>query len=147
MTGVGCALALLAPVAAIAAEGDQLLATVDKPAIVTATLAKVLESTAVKQVASRVIIYVTGFQPPQKGGVQGVVSVQKPDGSEQQIGTFGIYPQEAFTAGSSREQKFGFPLPSDLAAGPVKLKVAIGPDKERETAAGAQLEVGRAEIQ
>ena len=31
--GVGCALALIAPIATIAAEGDQLLATVNRPAI------------------------------------------------------------------------------------------------------------------
>ena len=46
MIGAWSALALIAPIAAIAAEGGQLLATVDRPAILTATPAKALESTA-----------------------------------------------------------------------------------------------------
>ena len=40
MIGAGCAFALIVLVAAIAAEDDQLLATVDRPAILTATPAK-----------------------------------------------------------------------------------------------------------
>jgi hypothetical protein len=147
MIGAGCALALLALLAAIAAEGDQVLATVDRPAIVTATPAKALESAAPDQPAPRVIVHVTGYQPPQKGGVRGVVKVQKPDGTELEIGTFGVFPDTAFKADTSRARRYGFPLPKELATGAVKLKVEIVPDKARDTGEGAQLEIGRAEIQ
>jgi hypothetical protein len=147
MIGAGCALALVALVAAIAAEDDQLFATVDRPAILTATPAKALESTAADQPAPRVIVHVTGYQPPQEGGIRGVIKVQKPDGSEQEIGTFGVFPDTAFKADSSHARRYGFPLPKELATGPVKLKVEIVPDKPRATGEGAQLEFGRAEIQ
>jgi hypothetical protein len=144
MIGAGCALALLAPLAAIVAEGDQLLATVDKPAIVTATPAKALESAAA---ASRVIVHVTGYQPPQKGTVRVVVKVQKPDGTEQEIGTFGVFPNTAFKADSYPVRRYSFPLPKELATDAVKLTVQIVPDKARDTGEGAQLVVGGAEIQ
>jgi hypothetical protein len=147
MIGAGCALALVALIAAIAAEGNQLLATVDKPAILTATPAKALESPAVDQAAPRVIVRVTGYQPPQKGAIRGVVKVQKPDGSEQEIGTFGVFPDTAFKADSSRARSYSFPLPKELATGAVKLKVEVVPDKAQGTAEGAQLELGSAEIQ
>jgi hypothetical protein len=142
--GAGWALAL---VAAIAAEDDQLLATVDRPAILTATPTKAFGSTAAGQPAPRVIVHVTSYQPPQEGGIRGVVKVQKPDGSEQEIGTFGVFPDTAFKADSSHARRYGFPLPRELATGPVKLKVEVVPDKPRATGVGAQLEIGRAEVQ
>jgi hypothetical protein len=145
--GAGCALALIAPIAAIAAEGSQLLATVDRPAIVTATPGAALESTAAGQPPSRVTVYVTGYQPPQRGAVRGIVKVQKSDGSEQEIGTFGVFPDTAFKADTSRPRSYSFPLPKELAPGPVNLKVEIVPDKPQGTGEGAHLEVGRAEIQ
>jgi hypothetical protein len=145
--GAGCAVALTALIAAIAAEGDQLLATVDRPAILTATPAKALESTAADRPAPRVIVHVTGYQPPQKGAIRGVVKVQKPDGSEQEIGTFGVFPDTAFKADSSGARRYSFPLPKELATGAVKLKVEVVPDKAQGTGEGAQIEVGRAEIQ
>jgi hypothetical protein len=147
MIGAGCVLALLAPLAAIVAEGDQLLVTVDKPAIVTATPAEGLQSGAANPPAPRVVLRVIGYQPPQKGAVRGVVKVQKPDGTEQEIGTFGVFPDAAFKADSSRARRYSFPLPKELATGAVKLKVELVPDKARDTGEGAQLEVGSAEIQ
>jgi hypothetical protein len=145
--GAGCALALIAPTAAISAEDGQLLATVDRPAILTATPAKALESTAADQPAPRVVVHITGYQPPQKGAIRGVVKVQKPDGSEQEIGTFGVFPDTAFKADSSRARRYSFPLPKELATGAWKLKVEVVPDKAQGTGEGAQLEVGGAEIQ
>ena len=97
--------------------------------------------------APRVVVDVTGYQPPQKGAVRGVVKVQKPDGTEQEIGTFGVFPNAAFRADSSRARRYSFPLPKELATGAVKLKVEVVPDKAQETGEGAQLEVGGAEIQ
>jgi hypothetical protein len=87
------------------------------------------------------------YQPAQKGSVRGVVKVQLADGTEQEIGTFGVFPDTAFKAETSRARAFSFPLPKELAAGPVKLKVEVVPDKERGTGEGAQLEIGHVEIQ
>jgi hypothetical protein len=147
MIGAGCALALILSICPVAAEDNQLLATVDSPAILTATPADGLESTAAGQAAPRVIVQITGYQPPQKGAIRAVVKVQKADGSEQEIGTFGMFPDAAFKTDSSRARRYSFPLPTDLATGPVKLKVEVVPDKPRATGEGAQLEVGGAEIQ
>ena len=145
--GVGSAFAIFAVIAALPAEGDPLIATVGKPAIVTAAPAKPQEGLEADKAPPRVVIHVTGYQPAQKGSVRGVVKVQKADGTEQEIGTFGVFPDAAFKAETSRARAFSFPLPKELAAGPVKLKVEVVPDKERGTGEGAQLEVGHAEIQ
>jgi hypothetical protein len=142
--GAGCAVGLLALFAAIAAEVDQLRATIDKPATVTATPAKALESTSADQPAPSVTLHVTGYQPPKDGAVAGVVKIQKPDGSEQELGTFGVFPQTAFKTDSSNARRYSFTLPKELASGPVKLKVDLVPI--RGTGEGAQLEVGRAEV-
>jgi hypothetical protein len=146
MIAAGFAVAAVALVAACAAEGDQLIATVDKPAVLTASPAPALESTGAGEPPSRVIVHVTGYQPPQNGAVRGVVKVQKPDGNEQEIGTFGVFPDSAFKAEKSRARSYSFPLPKELASGAVKLKVEIVPDKATGTGKGAQLEVDRAEI-
>ena len=143
MMGVGCTLLLLAPIGAVAAEGDHLLATMDKPAVVTATASSA--PTSLGQPAGRqVVISVTGYQPPQGGAIQGVVKAQRPDGSEQQIGTIGVFPDTAFKADSSRPRTYNFPLPKELQGASVKLKVELVP--LRGKAEGAQLEVGSAEI-
>jgi len=141
----GCALALLALLASMAAEGDQLIATVGKPAIV--TVPPKPDSFTAGSSAPRVVVHVTGYQPPQQGSVRGVVKVQKPDGTEQEIGTFGVFPDTAFKADSSRSRAYSFALPKELLTGAVKLKVEIVPDRAQATGEGAQLEVGRAEIQ
>src|SRR3712207_1269978 len=110
MTGVGCALALLAPVAAVAAEGDRMLATVEKPAVLTARSALGIAE------QSRVVIDVTGFKPAQEGSVQAVVRVQKQDGTEQEIGRFGLFPQTEFTSDAAGAQRYSVPLPRALAS-------------------------------
>ena len=145
--GVGSALAIFAVIAALPAEGEPLIATVGKPAIVTAAPAKPQEGLTADKGVPRVVVHVTGYQPAQKGSVRGVVKVQKADGTEQEIGTFGVFPDAAFKAETSRARAFSFPLPKELAADPVKLKVEVVPDKERGTGEGAQLEIGHAEIQ
>ena len=113
----------------------------------TSCAAWAIESTAADQPAPRVIVHVTGYEPPQKGAIRGVVKVKKPDGSEQEIGTFGMFPDTAFQVDSSRARRYSFPLPKELATGAVKLKVEVFPDKAQGTGEGAQLEVGGAEIQ
>ena len=124
---------LIIGVGSAPAEGDLLIATVGKPAIVTAAPAKPQEGLAADKAPPRVVVHVTGYQPAQKGSVRGVVKVQKADGTEQEIGTFGVFPDAAFKAETSRARAFGFPLPKELA--------------ERGTGEGAQLEIGHAEIQ
>jgi hypothetical protein len=145
--GAGCGLAVLAGLAARCAEGDQLIATVGKPAILTATPTKAPDSAAADTSPPRVVVHITGYQPAQKGGVRGVVKVQKADGTDQEIGTFGVFPDTAFKADTSRARTYSFPLPKELATGAVKLKVEIVPDKAQGTGQGALLQVERAEIQ
>jgi hypothetical protein len=145
--GVGSALAIFAVIVALPAEGDPLIATVGKPAIVTAAPAKPQEGLTADNGPARVVVHVTGYEPAQKGSVRGIVKVQKADGTEQEIGTFGVFPDTAFKAETSRARAFSFPLPKELAADPVKLKVEVVPDKERGTGKGAQLEIGHAEVQ
>ena len=134
---------VLTPLAAMAAEGDQVHATIDKPAVVTATPAPERGSAGG---GARVVVSVTAFQPPQDGGpVQVVVKAQR-DGTEREIGRFGITPHTAFKADErSRPKSFGLALPSELASGgPIKLNVYLVPT--RGEGRGARLEVGGAEI-
>jgi hypothetical protein len=135
-------LALLS-LGAAAAEPESLLATVDKPAVVTATPAP---GTALSAGASpQVVINVTGFQPATDGPVQAVVKAQR-GGREREIGRFGIFPHTAFKAAEpSRGQSFGIPLPKDLASGgPVKFNVYLVPANGEGK--GASMEIGGAEI-
>jgi hypothetical protein len=127
------------------AGGDQVVVTVDKPGGVTATAAPAPERRAADQ-SPRVIISVTGFQPPQDGAVQAVVKAQREDtGVEQEIGRFGIFPHAAFKVEPSKAQRFALPLPKELASGaPVQLKVYLVPFQGEGK--GAWLEVGGAEI-
>ena len=145
--GVGSALAIFTVIGTLPAESDPLIATVGKPAIVTAAPAKPQEGLTADKGPPRVVVHVTGYRPAQKGSVRGVVNVQKADGTEQEIGTFGVFPDTAFKAETSRARAYSFPLPKELAADPVKLKIEVVPDKERGTGEGAQLEIGHAEIQ
>jgi hypothetical protein len=143
LASAGCVLVLLAAVGAGAAEGDQLRATIDRSATVTAPGR---DKNAVATASSpRVIVHVTGFQPATDGAVQAVVKAQKPDGTEQEIGRFGIFPQAGFKSDPAGAQRFSFPLPKDLAGGePVQLKVDLVP--ARGKGEGAALDIGKAEI-
>ncbi len=142
--GAVCGLAIVALAAALRAEDDKLIATVGKPALLIATKAASAMNSASS--APRVVVEVTGYQPATEGAVRGVVKVQKADGTDQEIGTFGVFPNTAFKAESSRARSFSFELPKELATGTVQLKVELVPDKAQGTGAGAQLEVGKAEV-
>jgi hypothetical protein len=127
-------------------EGGQLIATVGRPALVTAVAGATPEARPADQTA-RLIISVMAFRPPQDGTVQAVVEVQRNgSGTELEIGRFGVFPNAEFRAAEpSKAQRFGFPLPKDLAGrGPLKLKIRLlpvgGEGKD------AQLEIGGAEI-
>jgi hypothetical protein len=134
-----CAFALLTIVSAVTAgECDQLHATVDTPAVITATPAA---AAAASDQSPSVVIRIDGYQPAENGGVRAVVKAQKPDGEYQYVGTFGV-------TGEFQPQSHRIPLPQDLAAdGPLKLKVELVPLHARNTGAGAHLDIGGAEIQ
>jgi hypothetical protein len=146
VTGACLSLALaLATFGGAAAEGEQLLATIDKPAFVTVGPAVGPESRAADS-SGRVVLKVTGFKPAQDGSaVQAVVKVQKANGTEQEVHRFTVFPQAEFKAdGSSKPRMFGFSLPKELASGePIKLKVELVP--LRGQGKGASLELGSAD--
>jgi hypothetical protein len=126
------------------AQNDRLLATVENPAVVTATAAPAEGFTSQ---SPRVIVSVTGFEPPREGGVQVVVKAQSERSpQEQEIGRFAVFPETAFKApDQSKAKRFGLPLPQELAASKaVTLRVYLVPF--RGSGEGAQLELGVAEI-
>jgi DNA-directed RNA polymerase subunit E'/Rpb7 len=126
----------------VAAEDNQLIATVEQPAVVTAPAV----APGLGLADQRVVISVMVFVPPRDGAVQGVVTVQITEGGTQEIGTFGIFPNAEFRAADPRQaRRFSFPLPKELArGGPVRLEVQIAPI--RGDGKGARLELGGAEI-
>jgi hypothetical protein len=100
------------------AQNDRPSATAESPAVVTATAAPAEGFTSQ---SPRVIVSVTGFEPPRDGGVEVVVKAQA-EGSpkEQEIGRFGVFPEAAFKAPDpSKAKRFGLPLPKELAASKV----------------------------
>ena len=140
-----CVVALMSQ-SFVAAQDSPPVATVAVPAVVTATGAPATDQGVVSQ-PPRVIISVTAFRPPHDGAVQAVVKIQKDgDRKEQEIGRFGIFPNAEFKAADpSKAQRFGLPLPEELASGgTVKLNVYLVPFKG--DGGGAMLEIGGAEI-
>jgi hypothetical protein len=89
----------------------------------------------------------TGFRPPHDGAVQAIVKLQREGGqTEQEIGRFGMFPNTEFKAADpSKAQRFGLPLPNELAGSKaLKLHVYLVPFKGDGN--GAVLELGGAEI-
>jgi hypothetical protein len=130
-------------IALASAEGSQLIATVERPAVVTAAVPGLGGSPD----DQRVVVSVMAYTPPRDGTVQGVVKAQRSDGGpEHELGRFGLFPNAEFRAADpSQAQRFSFPLPKDLASGgPVQLKVQLVPSKGEGK--DARLEVGGAEI-
>jgi hypothetical protein len=129
----------------VAAQDSPPVATVARPAMITAAGAPAADQGVASQ-SPRVIISVTAFRPPHDGAVQAVVKVQNGDRTEQEIGRFGIFPNAEFKAADpSKAQRFGLPLPKELASGgTVKLHVYLVPFKGEGS--GALLEIGGAEI-
>ena len=136
----GC---LGAPIGAFAAESDQLLATPERPAVVTARKSTQIEAT---RRAPRVVVSVTRFQPAHSGEpVQVVVKARDAAGTEREIGRFALTPNIPFKAADpSRAQRFGLRLPVGVSNDrPLELNVYLEAEKG---GAGAQLEVGSAEL-
>lgn len=143
---LGALAIMLACIALASAEDSQLIATVERPAVVTAAAVPGPDAGMADQPA-RLVVSVTAFTPSRDGTVQGVVKVQKSEGgAEQEIGRFGMFPNAEFRAADpSQAQRFSFPLPKELArGGPVKLTVQVVP--LRGEGKDARLEIGGAEI-
>ncbi|MFL6834723.1 MAG: hypothetical protein ACJ8F0_19250 [Xanthobacteraceae bacterium] len=141
---VGGALAIVLVCLGAVAEDNQLIATVERPAIVTAAVAP---SPGASLADRQVVVSVVAYKPSRDGAVQGVVKVQKNEGgTEQEIGRFGIFPNAEFRAADpSQARRYSFPLPTEVARGsPIKLKVEVVP--VRGEGKDAQLEIGSAEI-
>jgi hypothetical protein len=140
----GGALAIVLVCLGAVAEDNQLIATVERPAIVTAAVAP---SPGASLADRQVVVSVVAYKPSRDGAVQGVVKVQKNEGgTEQEIGRFGIFPNAEFRAADpSQARRYSFPLPTEVARGsPIKLKVEVVP--VRGEGKDAQLEIGSAEI-
>jgi hypothetical protein len=148
---VGCLVALAFwAVTANAGEGDQLLATVDKPATITTRRAAAVGDAA-SPASSRVIVSVTHYRPTDDGlPVEVVVNGRPGDGAEREIGRFGITPDREFaSADPSTTQRFGFALPRELATAiaagrPVTFSVHLVP--VRGEGKGASLRIGTVEF-
>src|SRR5882724_4864919 len=94
-SALGALAILLACIALVSAEGSPLIATVERPAVVTAAAPPGPEVSPGDQ---RVVVSVTAFTPPRDGTVQGVVKVKKNEGGEHEIGRFGMFPNAEFRA-------------------------------------------------
>jgi hypothetical protein len=143
-TGIAGMFVVMLACLGAAAEGNQLIATVERPATITVAVAPGLNAT---RAARHLVVDVTAYTPPRDGAVQGVVTVQKnTDSTEQEIGRFGIFPNTEFSAAdSSKVRRYSFPLPRNvLRDGSVKLTVHVVP--LRGECKDARLELGGAEI-
>ena len=112
-TGIAAVVVAMLGGLGAAVEGNQLIATVERPATVTVSVAQGPDSIEAGQY---VVVDVTAYTPPRDGVVQGVVTVQKnTDGTEQEIGRFGIFPNTEFSAADpSKVRRYSFPLPRDV---------------------------------
>jgi hypothetical protein len=140
-----CLLSLaLWPVAACT-EGDHLLATVNKPATITATQRAPLGD-AESVSPRRVIISVTNYHPTDDGSpVEVVVKGHVDNDAGQEVGRFGITPDREFVADPAGAQRFGFTLPQNLAtARSIAFSVHLVP--VRGDGKGASLRVGDLEV-
>ena len=144
--GVGALAMVFACLCFANAEGDQVVATIDQPAVVTAVAAPSVQPRRADQPA-RVIVKITGYQPPPNGAVLAVVKIQgEGAGTDREIGRFGVFPTTPFTRSDpSRAQTFGLPLPKKLANRRA-LKLSVQLEPIRGSGTGASLEVGGAEI-
>src|ERR1700730_4039628 len=129
-------------------ESDQLLATVNGPATVTASRAPSAGDDATKlPQRARVIISVTNYRPTDDGTpVAVVVKGRTGNGEEREVGRFGITPDSEFDAAEpSAALRFNLALPRELATKePVKFTVHLVPTKGQGK--GASLRVGDVEI-
>ena len=148
---------LLAHLGPAASESDSVVATVDKPAVVTAVADLSAKSRAADKPA-QVVVKVTSYQPPSGKPPPALAAVVKVQGNgaepDREIGRFGIFPNTAFTRGD-QARSYSFPLPKDLAnQDALRLSVQLEPFRSGKDASGdiargadASLEVGGAKIE
>jgi len=94
---------------------------------------------------------VTAFQPPRRGAVEVVVTLQAEGGGRQlDVGSFAIYPSRKFKARKPGDVR-AFRLDAmpaltaiGLQATAVTVRLALAPLRHRGTAAGAKLTLGTA---
>jgi len=94
-----------------------------------------------------VIISVTGYHPADDGTpVEMVVTGRAGNGTEQQVGRFGVTPDVAYHVNDAADaMRFSFRIPPALISSePVEFSVHIVP--VRGTGSGASLQIGDAEI-
>ncbi len=143
-----CVLAIaLCPNRARPVESDQLLATVNKPATVTARVPSSEGATEKLPPRARVIISVTNYRPTDDGTpVEVVVKGRTGDGEEREVGRFGITPDREFNAAEpSAALRFNLALPQELTTKePVKFSIHLVANKGQGK--GAALRVGSIEI-
>ncbi|WP_439360162.1 hypothetical protein ACNJYC_07950 [Bradyrhizobium sp. DASA03007] len=130
-----------------AQENDPLLATVDKPAVITATRRA---STATIG-RSEVIVGISRYHPSADGSpIEVVVDGRVEGGPDREIGRFGVTPDREFVADDpSDAQRFRFALPPDFAAraGAGKaLTFIVRLVAVRGSGKGASLRVGDVEL-
>jgi hypothetical protein len=134
------AVAVLSAIGMAAAEDNDVRASVKAPARV----AVAPSSNPAQNASARIVITVTGFRPSPSGPVEAVVLI--PCGTEQrEIGRFGIFPQQSFTAGrNANAQRFGFALPDDCKT-PSQVTIRIEPSAGNGS--DAELVIGGAKFE
>ena len=148
---------LFAHLGPAASENTAVVATVDKPAVVTAVASPSGSSRPADQPA-QVIVTVTGYKPPSGEKPPALAAVVKVQGNgaepDREIGRFGIFPNTAFTQ-ADQARRYAFPLPKDLSnRDALMLSVQLEPFRGSTNASGndargedARLEVGGAKIE
>ncbi|WP_439924654.1 hypothetical protein [Nitrobacter sp. JJSN] len=131
---------VLSTIEMAAAEDNDVRASVKAPA----RIAVAPSPNPSQRAAARIVITVTGFTPSTSGPIEAVVLI--PCGTqEREIGRFGIFPQQSFTAGrNANAQRFGFALP-DACEMPSQVTIRVEPSAG--DGSGAELVIGRAELE
>ena len=123
------------------AQGTTGVATTDRPATIRIEPPSRAADTLID-------IGVRAFKPPSTGTVDVIVTLMGPSGVEQEVGRFGIFPVEPFSAKNAREERtFRLDATTALAAlkgekGPLTVKVQLVPIGPGARTTGAQLTVG-----
>ncbi|MHC2282126.1 hypothetical protein ACVME8_008769 [Bradyrhizobium diazoefficiens] len=142
-------LAAIRPGTGHSEEKDPLLATVDKPAIITARRA--VTANAAANTRLQTIVSVVSYHPSADGRpIEVVVDGRVEGGPSHEIGRFGITPDREYAADDpSAAQRFLLPIPQPLAADvragkPITFTVRVVPVLGKGE--GASLRVGTVEV-
>jgi hypothetical protein len=141
---VAGSLVAMAAVLGVAAAKDSMLATIDKPATLTATPVSAAMLGAADIGTGHVLVTVVAFTPPpDRKPVEAVVWISRRGGGPaQKVGSFAITPYAPFKARDpSMAQRFQFPLPASLA-GQRTLDVSVALVPVGTGVKGASLEIG-----